>query len=179
MHANYIKKMNAELGKEPEMYVGDPSMSQRNAITGTSVLDEYRKLGIHVIPGKKNVPVGLDKMNEYLRQNRWFITKDCPQLIKAMRKYAWKTHISVKTQDRVNPPDGPQKKDDHAPDSCRYYASFLPSLTPNGPPIPLRNPLQATGRSLTVTNPTDFPWRVDPVLMTTSPRYDLGFGEIE
>lgn len=185
-HATYMKQVDRELGKEPYLTVGDPAMSQRNQITGTSVMDEYRKLGIAVIPGKRNVDVGIDKMNEYLRQNKWYITANCVNLIKAIRKYGWKTHMSPRVADRTNEPEKPQKKDDHGPDSCRYFFSFMPSLNPDAEPLPSVNPLafqQRTGQSLTVINKADFPWRVDPGTFNVRPpemqqKYELGFGEV-
>jgi phage terminase large subunit len=170
-HARRIKEINAELGVRPIMYMGDPSMSQKQAETGSSPLDVYRREGIPLVQAKKNVPGGLDKMNEYFKYNKWHITTDCPNTIKEVRGYAFKIFTSPKIADRNNVREEPNKKNDHCPDSCRYFFSFMPYLTPEQKRTSPR-------RSLTETNREDFPWEVDMQLYQERGGDDLAFGEI-
>lgn len=168
-HAEFIKKTNLDLGITPMLYVGDPSMSQKSAITATSALDEYRRHGIPLMAGKKDVNGRINKMNEYLLQDKWHITDACPNTIKEARKYSFKVHQSIKIADRSNVREEPNKKDDHAMDSCGYFFNLMPYLTP-------QTPAMKRTRSLTETNRKDFPWEVDSQFYGKDE--DFAFGEI-
>ncbi len=171
-HAARIKEINAEYKIKPIMYVCDPSMSQKTAETGTSPLQLYRDNGIPLIQAKKDVDGRINKMNEYFEYDRWSITKDCPNLIKEIRKYSFKIFTSPKIADRNNVIEKPNPKDDHAVDSAGYFFNFMPYLTPEQKP-------NAKKRSLTVTHPKDFPWEVDESLMNgTYSDDDFAFGEV-
>jgi phage terminase large subunit-like protein len=171
-HVERIKEINDELRRDPFLNVGDPSMSQKNGVTGTSVLYEYRRLGIPVMQSKKDVPGRINRMNEYFRQDKWHITENCPNLIREAKGYGFKTYSSPKIADRSNKREEPNKKNDHAVDSSGYFFNFMPQLTPI-----LEIPKKRV--SLTVTNSEDFPWQVDAGLMYPDrDEYDLSFGEI-
>lgn len=166
-----IKLVNTLLGREPVLYVGDPSMSQRNGVTGTSVLDEYRRHGIPLMQGKKNVDGRINKMNEYLKYDKWHITEQCPNTIKEARAYAYMTFESAKVADRNNVREAPKKKNDHSMDSCGYFFNLMPYI--NAQESNNANPFV----SKTKTNMEDFPWDVDSNLYSTA-SYELGFGEV-
>ncbi len=170
-HVNRIKQINEEIGREPKMYTGDPSMSQRDGITGSSPLDEYRRLGIPLMPAKKDVAGRNNKMNEYLKYDYWVITRNCVNTIKELRGYAFDIHHSPKIADRSNVREVPKKKNDHCPDSCGYFFTWMPYLTPE-------KQQAVKKRSLTVTNPQDFPWQVDEELMGVLTDDEISFGEI-
>jgi PBSX family phage terminase large subunit len=170
-HAARIKEINRELGIEPKMYMCDPSMSQRSAETGHSPIQVYRMNGIPVVAAKKDVAGGLDKMNEYFKYDKWHITKDCPNTIRENKGYAFKIFTSPKIADRNNVREEPNKKNDHCPDACRYFFSFMPWLGPEE-----KNTKRFA--SLTQTNPQDFPWEVDANLMSGISDDDFAFGEI-
>ncbi len=175
-HADKIKQMNTEMGVVPYMYVCDPSMSQRNAETGLSIIQLYQREGIGVIPAKKNVDARINKMNEYLEYDMWFITEDCPSTIKEIKSYSFKVYTSAKIADRNNPREEPNKKRDHSMDSAGYYFMFVPYLT-DEQKLKKKKRL-SLGVSATEVNPTDFPWDVDKGFYTSSSNYELGFGEI-
>lgn len=166
-----IKKINMEIGREPVIYMGDPSMSQKNAITGTSALQEYRRHGIALMQAKKDVEGGINKMNEYLKYDKWHITQACPNTIKEARGYAFKIYNSPKISDRNNVREEPNKKNDHAMDSSRYFFSFMPYISPE---------MKAERRikSLTETNMEDFPWQVDTQFMYGETDEEVAFGEV-
>lgn len=175
MHAERIKEVNKEMNKEPGLIIGDPSMSQRNAVTGTSILIEYRNNGVPVVQGKRDVASGIDRMNEYLRQRKWLITENCVNLLKEIRTYRWKTYQSSKVADQSNKREDPNKKDDHGVDSCRYLFSFMPDLRP----MHLEEIKEEVNLSRTRTEPSRFPWRVDENLIDYSAKDpDLGWGEV-
>lgn len=165
-----IKEVNFELGREPTFYTGDPSMSQKNGITGTSALYEYRRHGIPLMQAPKDVQGRINRMNEYLKYDMWHITQDCPNTIKEARSYAFMIYNSPKIADRNNPREQPNKKKDHTMDSSGYFFNYMPHLGPE-----IKNKKQR--RSLTETNPQDFPWEIDSSFYQ-SDLPDLSFGEV-
>jgi PBSX family phage terminase large subunit len=173
-HVEEILRVNKELGIYPTLYMGDPSMSQTSAITGTSPLQTYRELGIPLMQAKKDVAGGIDKMNEYFKYDMWVITDECVNTIKEFRGYAFKIYNSPKISDRNNPREEPNKKRDHTPDSARYFFSFMPRISDD-------KKRAAPKKSKTETNPEDFPWQIDKELVPRYMRPDsemLGFGEV-
>lgn len=166
-----IKEINAEIDREPVLYMGDPSMSQKNGVTGTSALSEYRRHGVPLMQSKKDVDGRISRMNEYLKYDMWHITEQCPNTVKEARGYAFKIYNSPKIADRNNVREEPNKKNDHAMDSAGYFFNFMPHLTPEKKTL-------ARGQSLTITNKEDFPWEVDSGLFSVGNPYELGFGEI-
>lgn len=153
-HATHIKKVNAQLGVKPTLYMGDPSMAQKTAETGTSPLQLYRENGIPLMQAKRDVAGRINKMNEYLKYDMWHVTEDCPNTIKEMRGYSFKIYTSPKIADRNNVREEPNKKNDHAMDSSGYFFNFMPYLTPSMIDL-------ARGHSKTETNMEDFTWTVD------------------
>lgn len=171
-YVKMIKEYNGKMEIEPKLYIGDSSMSQKSAITGTSPLQEYRRLGIPLMQAKKDVAGGsVNKMNEYLKQDKWVLTTECPKTIKEMRGWAFKIFTSPKIADRNNVREEPNPKNNHGPDSCRYFFTLMPYLTPQ---IVDRT----KGLSKTVTHKEDFPWEVDGEFINTSGESDLAFGEV-
>lgn len=170
-HVDRIKEINKEIGREPMLYVGDPSMSQRSAITGTSALQEYRRHGIPLMQGKKDVAARINKMNEYLKYNKWHITEQCPNTIKEIRGYSFKIYNSAKIADRNNAREEPNKKNDHAMDGCGYFFNLMPYLSPEKKKI-------THNKSLTEVNREDFPWDVDSGFLFGGGADDYSFGEV-
>ncbi len=166
-----IRRINSELGIIPQLYMGDPSMSQKNGITGTSALQEYRRHGIPLMQAPKDVPGRINKMNEYLKYDKWHITEDCPNTIKEARGWAFKIYHSSKIADRNNRREEPNKKNDHSMDSAGYFFNYMPHLGPEVKKL-------SQAKSLTETNKTDFPWEVDTGLMHSDSVDEYGFGEV-
>jgi phage terminase large subunit-like protein len=120
-----------QYGITPFLRVADPAVKQRSAITGYSIQIEYSLQGLDLALGQlRSVDAGLNRMNTYLQNNKWYITSNCPNLLKEMRKYKRKTYMTQKLRDRNNAYEEPMKKDDHAIDSARYFFSFMPELAP-------------------------------------------------
>ncbi len=156
-HADRIREVNKKFGIEPKLYVGDPSMSQRTAETGTSPKQLYQLHGIPVMMAKRDVSGRINKMNEYFQNDMWKITRDCPNTIKEIKGYSWKIYTSPKIADRNNVREEPNKKNDHAPDSAGYFFNMMP-------PVPEHRKKKRPAVSRTVTEPDKFPWEVDPIL---------------
>ncbi len=128
-YAEEIRKRNAEEGRHaPAIYVGDPAIEQRNGQTGDSIRIAYVQQGIPIVLGNNDVKIGVNKMNKYLEQKKWIITHNCHNLIRELQRVRWKTFDSAKKRHDNNYREEVHKKDDHAPDSARYFFSLLPDL---------------------------------------------------
>lgn len=174
-HAEFLKDEEAKLRDEHGILfflsIADPAITQRSAVTGLSVQIEYGQHGINwALGAKRDVNAGLDKMNNYLRLGKWFITEDCPNLIKEMRKYKRAQYATSKLREKNNPKEEPQKKDDHAIDSTRYFFSYMPDLDVKAPtPDAIVRP-NLLGAPTTVLR---YPQRIDP----NFDRSNFDFGE--
>lgn len=169
-HVVRINEINQEYDIKPTLYVGDPSMAQRNAITGTSALAEYRRHGIPLMQGKKDVAGRINKMNEYLKHDKWHITEKCPNTIKEARGYSFMIFNSPKIADRNNVREVPRPKNDHAMDSSGYFFNLMPYLTPEDKTL-------GRGMSRTITNMEDFPWQIDGSFIRAEEQ-DFLMGEV-
>lgn len=127
-HAERVHQINKELGREPDLYIGDPAIKQRAAQTGLSIQVAYMQCGIPIVLANNDVRSSIDRINQYFKANYWQISMMCPNTINQVRRYRWKTWESSKLRDKNNPYEEPHKKDDHCVDSSRYFFSFMPSL---------------------------------------------------
>jgi phage terminase large subunit-like protein len=141
--AREIHERNALEGRQaPQIYIGDPAISQRNAQTGDSVQIAYSSAGIPIVLGNNDVLIGVEKMNRYLEGKKWLITENCHNLIRELQRVRWKVYENAKRRHENNLREEIHKKDDHAPDSARYFFSLMPDLY-----IPQGRPVNAEGRS--------------------------------
>lgn len=143
-HAETVKQREISWKLDPENVerMGDPAMKQRNGVTGTSIIQEYARNGLYInvegIP--HSVEVGIEKMQSYFRfrddsywgpgRPKWVISTNCPNFIRELRKLRWATYSSDKTAYEMNKQEVVHKKDDHAFDSARYFATTRPDLSP-------------------------------------------------
>jgi hypothetical protein len=149
--ANRVLAYESELRRTPEYRIGDPSIRNRQQAGGAvvSIQGEYMQLGVIITLGSNDVPAGINRMRRYLeRPGQWQITEDCPQLIRQLHRYRWRTSMSSRTRDRTNPYEEPVKKDDHAVDDARYFFMSRPDLealgpdpSPYAPALPRPDPL--------------------------------------
>lgn len=129
-HANVVKEIEATLGRPVHLRVGDPAIKQRSGINGNSIQLEYMRNGVAIKPGNNDVQIRINRMVNYMSSGKWFITENCPNLLKEMRRYRWKTRESKKLQEKHGKYDEPHKKDDHAVDASGYFFVSLPELAP-------------------------------------------------
>jgi hypothetical protein len=139
-HAPAVLAINSQLGRQPDFYIGDPSIAQTNAVSGTSIHVEYVRRGIPIVMGNNDVKAGIDRISRYLKDRgdgkpNWVITEDCPNLIREMRRYRWKTYANKRVAHANNLKEEPHKKDDHACDSARYFFMSRPDLIADMPEI--------------------------------------------
>jgi len=151
-HAKIVKNFEKTFGISVYVRTGDPAMGQHSAITGTSILQEYSSHDLHIYTDSvpKDPAIGIAKMTQYFRPigrtytedgallskgvPMWQITENCPNFIKELRNLQWQKYESRKVQFKNNKQEAVQKKDDHAFDSAKYFATFLPELAPDAPP---------------------------------------------
>lgn len=134
-HSKIIHEKNAIYNRKPDIYVCDPALGQRSGITGTSIHAEYNSLQIPFVLGNNDVSYGIVKMNQYLRLSEdgkphWIIQGQCLNLIREIARLRWKTYTSKKIGSKNNKQELIHKKDDHAPDSARYFFTMMPDLAP-------------------------------------------------
>jgi hypothetical protein len=132
-HAKRIHEINKELGRPPDYYIGDPSIRNTDPITGTSIHEEYIKFGIPLTLANNDVAAGLVRVSRYLKvtgegKPTWCVTENCEMLIWEMLRYRWKTYANKRLDRTNNAQEGPNKKDDHACDSLRYFIMSRPDL---------------------------------------------------
>lgn len=150
-HASEITRRIKEHGRVPDIFVADPSIAQRNGITGSSIQQEYQKYGISWVMGNNDVKAGIVRVKRYFNNAKYIgsrnhplfvdeddksvdkfprlrITPNCTNLIYEAKRYRWKTYSNKKLQYENNPHDEPHKKDDHACDSLRYAIMTQPDL---------------------------------------------------
>lgn len=191
MHAKRIKEINDELGREPDRYIGDLAMNQRQAATGLSVQQLYQQEGISVglaKKGKGSVEAGINKMNDYFRMGRWHISDMCPHILKEIRTYRGKEYASSKIAEMNNKKEEPQKKDDHSIDSSRYLFTFMPNLAKPKSTYDIQRQQRSYMAELMATRGVNrkianlqrmrvYPWRIDENTLR-QPQPDVGYGEV-
>lgn len=129
--ANRVLQRNRLDGRrDPDVYVADPATAQRGAETGNSVQGAYAKHGIGMMLGNNDQKYGVNKMNDYLKSLKWFITDSCPNLIRQMGRVRWETWASSKQRDKNNVKETLHKHNDHGTDAARYYFSIMPDILP-------------------------------------------------
>lgn len=151
IHSLTVKEIESTLGLYPELRIGDPAMNQKSALTGTSAIQEYAKNDIYIstegIP--RDQTIGTLKLQDYFAlrgrvldaQGRvldkgkptWFITENCVNTIKELRNLTYDKFDSAKVRYKNNARETVQKKNDHAFDSMKYFATLRPDLTPEAP----------------------------------------------
>lgn len=139
-HAEVIKAKEFAWGRRADIRTGDPATKQTREATGTSVQQEYAMneiyLALDSVPtGPGSVAVGIPIMQRYLQSGNWLIVEDCPNLIHELQRLHWEVYQSKKLASRTNPQEKVAKKDDHGFDSCRYFFTLMPDLTPENPAV--------------------------------------------
>lgn len=137
-HAQIVhnKEKGWGIDREEIIRTGDPAIHQHNGVTGTSIYFEYAKHGLYIYTESvpKDGAIGIGLMQQYFRLRpeipTWRISKACPNFIKELRNLRWATYTSPKVRYENNPQEKVHKKDDHAFDSAKYFATFLPELAP-------------------------------------------------
>lgn len=151
MHAKTVLEIEELLGIHPELRLGDPAMNQTSAHTGTSVIQEYQTNGVFIstegIP--RDQTIGMAKLQDYFAlrgrvldahgrvldkgKPTWLITANCTNTIRELRNLTFEKFDSAKVRYKNNKRETVQKKNDHAYDSMKYFATSRPDLAPESP----------------------------------------------
>lgn len=140
-HAGKVLEINAKIGREPDYYVGDPSIRNTDPITRTSILEEYAKYGIliNASPGLNERQAGIDRVKAFMRpiwtdgitgekRSFWAVYERCEKLIWELGRYRWAEWAMKGSAREHNKKEEPRKKDDHACDSLRYCIMSQPNF---------------------------------------------------
>lgn len=93
----------------------DSASTQRTLQSMKSVAELFYDNGILLnTKVNKDVFTGISRVKEYLKNNKLFIFRTCPNMIREIKSYWWKDGDSVR------------KVDDHAMDDLRYYIMSKP-----------------------------------------------------
>ena len=149
-HAKIVQEKEAQWGLDPDEIIrtGDPAMHQTNGIQGISYLQMYANCGIYIYTDSvpRDRTIGIQKMQQYFKLGpghsvaKWRIHESCENLIRELRKLQWEKRATKKSRDENNRSEQIHKKDDHAFDAAKYFATFLPDLTPDETPQALIQP---------------------------------------
>lgn len=151
-HAAKVHALEKSWGIDTEDIIrtGDPAMKQKSAISGQDILFEYAKhdIFIYVDSVPKDPAIGIGKMQQYFRlratgpadengkQNlepMWIISRACVNFIRELKNLRFKSFKSKQIAAESNPQEQVHKYNDHAFDSAKYFATFLPDLAPEKP----------------------------------------------
>lgn len=131
-HAAKVLEKNRRHGREPDYYVGDPSIRNTDPVTGTSVQLEYIECGIPVMLGNNDVRAGINRVAQmftgYNGVPRLYIAKNCVNLVYELQRYRWGQWATKKMNFDKNKKEEPHKKADHACDSLRYLVASRPQV---------------------------------------------------
>lgn len=107
----------AQWGSQPRWSIIDPASKRREEQTGKSIRDAYRSHGIVTLLGNNDHSAGFNAVKERLENDRLRITANCPELIREVKRYRWRSPSSRSDDD---PKEAPIRKDDHLLDALRY-----------------------------------------------------------
>jgi PBSX family phage terminase large subunit len=101
----------------PSLIFADPAGWNRDPVAGYSPAQMYTDAGFPLVRGNNDVLAGIARVAELIHQGRLYIADRCETLVRQMVEYRWQ---DPRRPERVNLPERPVKKDDHAPDALRY-----------------------------------------------------------
>lgn len=170
VHAAEVLIREANHRITPAYRVGDPSIKNRDPVTGTSVLIAYTDAGVDIMLGNNDVIAGINSVRRKLGgpdlPPSWFICANNPMLIWEMKRYRWALWANKKMDREKNPKEEPHKKDDHAVDDARYAIASRPEVEDLRVPEQSRRP--AGGGSV-----SPYHGRTDPATTRPDPKYVL------
>ena len=128
-HAEQIKKRN---NQEVRQWLIDPSCSaktqQKKLANGVvelhSIIDEYYDyLGLYFEPADNAMLAGINRVNEYFKNEKLIIFKNCENTIREVENWKWR---KVKIGQEKNQPEEPTDVNDHTCDCLRYLLNSRP-----------------------------------------------------
>lgn len=150
--------------KGPVLYIAaDPTIRNRQGITGTSVQQEYLDRGLPIVQGNNDVSAGIARVGQFLdwakdesgnfvKKPKIYIFSHCTNLIRELANYHWK---DVQPGQTTDPQEKPAKVDDHAADALRYLIMSRPA--PEGAYIPV-SPHEQLLKQIGAQGLSNIPW---------------------
>jgi hypothetical protein len=125
-HAAYLKPIIDKIPRgRLRFMVADPSIKNKtDPVNGKSVQALYQEYDLFFQPGNNSIEAGILRVNSYIERGKWKIYDTCVNLIKEGLHYRF-PELSMDNADE-NLDEKPEKKMDHALDSCRYGFMRLP-----------------------------------------------------
>lgn len=120
----------------------DPSTKGREK-DGRSVWDEFLDNGLFFEPALNEVSAGINRVNEYFKNNLLFISDNCTNTLWEIGNYRMQ---DIKPGSMRNNPEKPIKKDDHAMDCLRYLINYVYT------PVAIQQKAHESQRMLSRTN---------------------------
>lgn len=178
-HAQKVHEINALHERQPDYYVGDPSIRNQDPITGTSVLIEYINHGIPIVLGNNDVKAGIDLVKSKIiglgdppnNYPLFYVTSNCVNTIKEHQRYRWAKWASRRANEEKNRKEEPVKKDDHTCDMVRYFFASRPQSEdgqtvpekkiPEGASVPVDPYAVVTATVETENEPGDYHLGID------------------
>lgn len=108
--------------------VADPSIQNRDPISGSSIHAEYAEHGLYLGLANNDVSAGINRVSSRFKNKLLYITDDCPKLKWELGRYRWDKFQNSRVSNRNNLKETPVKKDDHAMDALRYGVVSRPAL---------------------------------------------------
>jgi phage terminase large subunit-like protein len=139
MHSEIVKAREKSWGLKINDLIrsGDPAMKQKSVNDGNSPLMLYAEQGLYInVEGvPHSVEIGVEKLQQFFRLREdgkpmLTISPMCPNLIRELKKLKWAAYDSEKQNYSKNKQEVIHKKDDHAFDALRYWATQMPDLRP-------------------------------------------------
>ena len=131
--SDHIAEIHKRTGEDVVEWTAiDPSTSRRDAVSGQSVEDEYRKQGIPTRAGNNSILDGISRVKELLRcdgdhthpltgrkgsPRLHVFGSKCPELIWELQQYRWKDQ---KPGTLAKEKEEPVDRHNHAVDALRY-----------------------------------------------------------
>lgn len=155
-YAKNIKEKINRHGRFPDLLVADPSIKNRNPITGTSIHQEYQLHGLSFIFGNNDIEAGIIRVKGYFNPAplvagvnyrphplfpkagpdsfypRLRFSPVCVNAIREHKRYRFKTYANKRLADDRNAYEVPNPKDDHTCDAIRYGIMTQPDLRAEG-----------------------------------------------
>jgi phage terminase large subunit-like protein len=93
---------------------------------------EYINAGIPVMKGNNAWHQGIQRMQTLLQEGRLLISRECPNLIREIRRYSWPEMRQNASGELVQAPESRSKNHDHALDALRYVLMATPDYEDTG-----------------------------------------------
>lgn len=79
-------------------------------------IEEMERAGLYVLPGSKDLKGGISKINQLIKENRFYVFNDCRNFLDEINFY----HYPENKRENLNEKEEPEKKNDHLMDAMRY-----------------------------------------------------------